>query len=156
MGSKSRTPRQAYSLAGRFHVDHGPPALFERVRFIVPAVIEQLIATHHFEQREDERKFERSLLTPFHTADWELLVAETWSEGRFMETTWARDHGTRRWFVVFTKGNKVKTVMSGPLGSRKTNGRFVTDGPVYLGVEAANRFLMERDRPASTPPEARN
>jgi hypothetical protein len=81
--------------------------------------------------------------------EWELLVAETWSEGRFMETTWGRDHNGRRWFIVITKGNVVKTVFQGERGSRKPGTTYVRSGPIYLGVEAANQFLMERDQPSA-------
>jgi hypothetical protein len=146
MGSKSRHPKRVDTLAGRFHVDIGPPVLFERVKYIIPKEMDLVLATKHFQIREQERGFPRHLVMPFRTADWELLVAETWSEGRFMETTWAQDHEGRRWFLVFTKGNVVKTVFSGPVGSRRSGATYIRSGSVFEQVRQVNQALMEQSQ----------
>jgi hypothetical protein len=132
-------------VSNRFHIDSGPRSLFERVRFKIRGARDLVLDQSHFKDRESERNFPSHLVLPFDPEQWELLTAEVLKNGKFMKTTWSRVHSSKRWFIVFAKGDIAVTVYSGLLTRRLKGAEIVTSGPLFELVERVNQMLMANE-----------
>jgi hypothetical protein len=131
----------------RFHVESGPPELFERIRFIIGRRGPQnLDLSHdHAAERTAERRFPSEIVTPFRPEEWELLTAEVLTSGKFMRTTWARDYQGQRWLVTFAKGEIVVTGYEGDPGRMLRGPSIVRNGEFFEKVARVNRDLKEAE-----------
>lgn len=128
----------------RFHVESGPPELFERIRFIIGRRGPQnLDLSHdHAAERAVERRFPAEIVTPFRPEEWELLTAEVLPSGKFMRTTWARVYEGQRWLVTFAKGEIVVTGYEGDPRRMLRGPSIVRGGEFFEKVARVNRDLM--------------
>lgn len=137
----------------RFHVDSGPPELFERIRFIIgrrgPQKLD--LSHDHAAKRAAERSFPTEIVTPFRPEEWELLTTEVLPSGKFMRTTWARTVEGQRWLVTFAKGEIVVTSYDSDPRRTLRGQNIVRSGEFFEKVARVNRDLMatESDAPGA-------
>jgi hypothetical protein len=128
----------------RFHIDSGPPELFERIRFIIgrrgPQNLD--LSKDHAAERTTERSFPTEIVTPFRPEEWELLTAEVLPSGKFMRTTWARMYEGQRWLVTFAKGDIVITGYKSDPRRTLDGPSIVRSGEFFETVARVNRDLM--------------
>lgn len=128
----------------RFHVDSGPPELFERIRFVIgrrgPRDLD--LSHDHAAEKAAERHFPAEIVTPFRPEEWALLTAEVLPNGKFMRTTWARMYEGQRWLVTFAKGEIVVTGYESCPGRMLRGLNIVRSGEFYEKVARVNRDLM--------------
>ncbi len=131
----------------RFHVETGPPALFERVRQVF-AEPRALMHGTHYTERAHERAAPRSAIKYFASTEWELMTAEVRTDtGKFVKTAWRREIGGQMWWSVIGFHDAVQTIH--PASDEKTGlGQdIVCDGPVWDLVDSVNRQLLDTGVP---------
>lgn len=126
----------------RFHVNHGPAELFERVQKIMGRKITLSINSEHAQSRIDERDPPFELLREFNADDWGLILAETRVDnGKFQSTTWRRIVDGVEWWLTIGLHDTVVTIY--PANERKVadGSQVVTEGPLYEKVRRVNASL---------------
>lgn len=125
----------------RFHVQTGPAALFDRVRFKMTGRRELRWHAAHLRERAAERGAPLEQLAVFDAARWELMMAEVRVDtGKFVNSAWAVTVAGQRWLVVIGFGDTVETVI--PIGQRGVGEGVVQAGPLFERVSAVNVALM--------------
>lgn len=130
----------------RFHVEFGPPALFERVRFKMKDVHKLYLQGSHFIKRAQERQIPEEImqsLLNFDVNEWTLKTTEVREDrGKFVNSTWEKTIDGVHYWVTIGMGNYIKTIVL-----RDTSGmdRCVRSGPYYDFVERVNRQLMDEE-----------
>lgn len=125
----------------RFHVDTGPTALFDRVRFKMAGRRSLRWHAAHLRERAAERCAPLEALTLFDAAQWELLTAEVRADtGKFVNSTWAVSAEGGRWLVVIGFDDTVETVMC--TDKRGLGDGVVRSGPLFERVVQVNAALM--------------
>jgi len=137
--------RRDYGTAW-FHVDFGPPSLFERVRFKM-ACVHTLFFGKHFNRRAAERDVSSAVLdelTHFDSSRWVLRMAEVRTDrGKFVNSTWEIICDGEAYWVSIGVGNYIKTVYR--CGPTSGLGKCVRYGELYEFVEKVNRELMDAE-----------
>lgn len=134
--------RENYPKA-RFHIQFGPPALFERVRFMMKDVHTLYLEGTHYRKRVSERNIPPEILETlleFDACTWALQTAEVRTDrGKFVNSTWEKVIDGHRYQVTIGIGNYVKTIVD-----RTTSGmdKCIRSGELYDFVERVNSELM--------------
>lgn len=130
----------------RFHVEFGPPSLFERVRYKMQNVTKLYLEGAHFTKRVQEREIPRNVmdeLLQFDIDTWSLKTAEVREDrGKFVNSTWEKVIDGVPYWVTIGMGNYIKTIVI-----RTSSGmdKCVRNGEFYDFVEQVNRGLMDED-----------
>ena len=130
----------------RFHVDFGPSALFERVRFKMKDVHRLYIDGNHYVKRKKERNIPEDVIEKircFDSNEWILKTAEVRPDkGKFLNSTWEVVYNGKAYWVTIGIGNYIITIVQ-----RNSNGQelCIRGGDYYDFVEAVNRKLMDDD-----------
>ena len=140
-----------------FHIDYGPPILFERVRFIMGKVPE-LNMTKHFLKRAEERGIPPEILgfvKNFHTSDWNLIscVIRT-DKGKFVKSTWETYYNGESYWLVTGLGDGAITIIRKEGGSGKRDA--VRSGELYDFVRRSNQKLMDQEEAVLAQPAPHN
>lgn len=132
----------------RFHVDFGPGALFDRVRYKIQGRRKLQIHADHFRSQAEARGAPVEQLADFDPLDWELMTVEVRADkGTFVRTAWRRLVGPRMWWVVIGYRDTVATVYSADPSARKAGAAIVRGGAEYDFVHDVNLASMKRDVP---------
>lgn len=125
----------------RFHVQTGPDALFDRVRFKMTGRRELRWHAAHLRERAAQRDAPLEALSAFDAAQWELLMAEVRVDtGKFVNSTWGVSVAGERWLVVIGLGDTVETVIK--TDKRGLGEQVIREGPLYDRVAQVNAALM--------------
>lgn len=128
----------------RFHVQSGPPELFERVRFKMR--VPRTLKTHsaHVQSRSEERSAPLELLKRFDPSEWRLMTADVRTDkGKFVSTAWMVEAGGSHWWVAIGLEETITTVIRIDRGKTAFGPDIVRSGPVYDFVAEVNRQLMK-------------
>ena len=142
--------RETYPKA-RFHVEFGPPSLFERVHFKMKDAHKLYLAGTHYQRRLSERDIPLGILEAlldFDASTWTLKTAEVRTDrGKFVNSTWERVIDGHHYWVTIGIGNYVKTIVD-----RATSGmdKCIRSGELYDFVEKVNADLMAAEEVACT------
>jgi hypothetical protein len=129
----------------RFHVETGPAALFDRVRFKLSACRPLKMHAAHLQARVAERSAPLELLTAFDPQQWQLQMAEVRTDtGKFVNSAWAVEVSGQSWLVVIGFDDTVETVI--PTDGRSPGERVVQGGPLFDRVAQVNAALMAAER----------
>lgn len=100
----------------RFHVEFGPPSLFERVRFKMKDVTTLYMDGVHFQTRASERNIPdevMSRLLQFDINEWRVVTASVRDDrGKFVDSTWEIVIDGVRYWVTIGMGTFIKTSSS--------------------------------------------
>ena len=135
----------------RFHVEFGPPSLFERVRFKMKDVTTLYIDGVHFQTRASERNIPDDImarLLQFDINEWRVVTASVREDrGKFVDSTWEIVIDGIRYWVTIGMGSFIKTIVI-----KETSGmaNCIRSGEYYDFVEEVNRKLMDEDLVALT------
>lgn len=135
-----------YGDKARFHVEVGPPALFERVQFKMKNVHRLYIDGKHYNKRKSERNIPEEVIEKilrFDSAEWALKTAEVRPDrGKFMNSTWEVVCDGKPYWVTIGIGNYIITIVQ-----RNSSGMdsCIRNGDFYDFVESVNRKLMDED-----------
>lgn len=127
----------------RFHIQFGPPSLFERVRFKMQDAHKLYLNGTHYKKRLSERNIPPEILEAlldFDANTWALQTAEVRTDrGKFVNSTWEKVIDGHRYWVTIGIGNYVKTIVE-----RTTSGmdKCIRSGELYNFVEGVNAQLM--------------
>ncbi len=125
----------------RFHVETGPTALFDRVRFKMTGRRELRWHAAHLRERAAERRAPLEQLMTFDAARWELVTAEVRVDtGKFVNSTWAVTVAGARWLIVIGFGDTVETVIC--TDKRGLGDEVVRSELVFERVAQVNAALM--------------
>ena len=130
----------------RFHIEFGPPSLFERVRFKMKDVHKLNLDGAHFNKRVSERDIPESViekLKSFDCNEWTLKTAEVRKDrGKFINSTWEVVCNGNPYWVTIGVGNYITTIVL-----RDSSGveKCLRNGEYYDFVEDVNRKLMDED-----------
>ena len=130
----------------RFHVDFGPPSLFERVKYKMKNVHRLYMDGKHFNKRISERDIPDDVierLLNFNIDEWTLKTAEVRPDrGKFMNSTWEVYCNGKPYWVTIGIGNYIITIVQ-----RNSSGvdLCVRCGEYYNFVEEVNWKLMDDD-----------
>ena len=130
----------------RFHVDFGPPSLFERVRYKMKDVHHLYMDGKHFNKRKSERNIPDTViekLQHFDINEWTLKTAEVRPDrGKFMNSTWEVICFDKPYWVTIGIGNYIITIVQ-----RNSSGidLCIREGDFYNFVEETNLRLMEEE-----------
>lgn len=129
---------------GRFHIEFGPPSLFERVFFKMKDVQKLYMDGVHFKTRAAEREIPPEILeklTYFDSSKWVLKTAEVrMDRGKFVNSTWETECNGKKYWVTISVGSFIKTIVQ-----KKTSGvdKCIRKGVYFDFVEKVNRELMD-------------
>lgn len=135
-----------YGDKARFHVEFGPPALFERVQFKMKNVYRLYIDGKHYNKRKSERNIPEEVIEKilrFDSVEWALKTAEVRPDrGKFMNSTWEVVCDGKPYWVTIGIGNYIITIVQ-----RNSSGMdsCIRNGDFYDFVESVNRKLMDED-----------
>jgi hypothetical protein len=135
----------------RFHVNYGPNALFERVKYKMSGVKSLKLHGRHFIDRIHSRNINEYLqnkIYHFSSADWNLVAAEVRVDsGKFVNSTWELVHEGVKYWIVIGFGNTVETVMI-----KESSGleNVCTQGILYDFVSSVNSELMLQEKLGET------
>lgn len=130
----------------RFHIDFGPSALFERVRFKMKDVHRLYIGGKHYIKRKSERDIPDDVIEKircFDINEWTLKTAEVRPDkGKFLNSTWEVVCNGKTYWVTIGVGNYIITIVQ-----RNSSGKdlCIRGGNYYNFVEDVNRKLMDDD-----------
>lgn len=130
----------------RFHVEFGPPSLFERVRFKMKDVTTLYMDGVHFQTRASERNIPDDImarLLQFDINEWRVVTASVREDrGKFVDSTWEIVINGVRYWVTIGMGTFIKTIVI-----KETSGveNCIRSGEYYDFVEQVNRKLMDGD-----------
>lgn len=130
----------------RFHVEFGPPSLFERVRFKMKDVTTLYMDGVHFQTRASERNIPNDImdrLQQFDTNEWHVVTASVREDrGKFVDSTWEIVINGVRYWVTIGMGTFIKTIVI-----KETSGveNCIRSGEYYDFVEEVNRKLMDEE-----------
>lgn len=135
--------REIYQKA-RFHVEFGPPSLFERVHFKMKDARKLYLQGTHYQKRLSERDIPPRIpeaLLESDASTWMRKTAEVRTDrGKIVNSAWERViDGHHYWGTI---GNYVKTIVD-----RTTSGmdKCVRSGELYDFVERVNAELMDAE-----------
>ena len=137
--------KQSYKRI-RFHVEFGPPSLFERVRFKMKDVTTLYMDGVHFQTRASERNIPDDIMTrllQFDINEWRVVTASVReNRGKFVDSTWEIVIDGVRYWVTIGMGTFIKTIVI-----KETSGveNCIRSGEYYDFVEQVNRKLMDGD-----------
>lgn len=137
--------KQSYKRI-RFHVEFGPPSLFERVRFKMKDVTTLYMDGVHFQTRASERNIPDDImarLLQFDINEWRVVTASVREDrGKFVDSTWEIVIDGVRYWVTIGMGTFIKTIVI-----KETSGveNCIRSGEYYDFVEQVNRKLMNGD-----------
>ena len=130
----------------RFHIDFGPPSLFERVRFKMKDVHKLYLDGTHFNKRLSERDSPEDViekLKAFDCCEWTLKTAEVRKDrGKFVNSTWEVLCNGNPYWVTISVGNFITTIV---LRNSSGMDKCIRNGEYYDFVESVNRKLMNED-----------
>ena len=140
-----------------FHIDDGPPILFEWVRLIMGKAPE-LNMTKRFLKRAEEREITPEILgfvKNFHASDWNLIscVIRT-DKGKFVKSTWETHCNGKGYWPVTGFGDGAITISRKEGGSGRQNA--VHDGELYDFVRRSNQKLMDQEEAVLAQPAPHN
>lgn len=125
----------------RFHVETGPTALFDRVRFKMAGRRELRWHAAHLRERAAQRGAPLQQLMTFDAERWELVTAEVRVDtGKFVNSTWAVTVDGARWLIVIGFGDTVETVIR--TDKRGLGDDVLRSGPVFERVAQVSAELM--------------
>lgn len=130
----------------RFHVEFGPPSLFERVRFKMKDVTTLYMDGTHFQARASERNIPDCImarLLRFDIDEWRVVTASVREDrGKFVDSTWEIVIDGVRYWVTIGMGTFIKTIVI-----KETSGveNCIRSGDYFDFVEEVNRKLMDED-----------
>jgi hypothetical protein len=125
----------------RFHVNHGPEELFDRVRMIMGRK-STLKLTDHATDRVGTYEPPLHLVRDFNADDWELMMAEARTDnGKFQSSTWRRTVDDIEWWMTIGLEDAVVTIYPADEGKVGDGDTVVTEGPVHEHVRQVNRSL---------------
>lgn len=130
----------------RFHVEFGPPSLFERVRFKMKDVTTLYMDGVHFQTRASERNIPDDImarLLQFDINEWRVVTASVREDrGKFVDSTWEIVIDGVRYWVTIGMGTFIKTIVI-----KETSGveSCIRGGEYYDFVEEVNRKLIAED-----------
>lgn len=128
----------------RFHIETGPPSLFERVKFIMSKKQKLYFHGNHVSKRAIERSAPIDLMTEFDASKWNLMTAEVdEKKGKFVSSAWQKYVDGRSWWIVIGLGEAIKTIIE--TDKRGLSDEIICDGPLYEKVESVNRELMNQE-----------
>lgn len=137
--------KQTYKRT-RFHVEFGPPSLFERVRFKMKDVTTLYMDGVHFQTRASERNIPDDImarLLQFDINEWRVVTASVREDrGKFVDSTWEIVIDGVRYWVTIGMGTFIKTIVI-----KETSGveNCIRSDEYYDFVEQVNRKLMDGD-----------
>ena len=137
--------KQSYKRI-RFHVEFGPPSLFERVRFKMKDVTTLYMDGVHFQTRASERNIPDDImarLLQFDINEWRVVTASVREDrGKFVDSTWEIVIDGVRYWVTIGMGTFITTIVI-----KETSGveNCIRSGEYYDFVEQVNRKLMDGD-----------
>lgn len=106
--------KQSYKRI-RFHVEFGPPSLFERVRFKMKDVTTLYMDGVHFQTRASERNIPDDImarLLQFDINEWRVVTASVREDrGKFIDSTWEIVIDGVRYWVTIGMGTFIKTIV---------------------------------------------
>lgn len=141
-------PSMARLNLARFHVDSGPPSLFERVRFVFRHPRTLRLHAVHFQQRATEREVPVALLEGFDSTHWDLRTVEVRTDtGKFVKTGWRGRLNGETWWLVLGYNDTVQTAY--PSKKSGDGPDIVRSGELHAFVERVNRELMDAERGAA-------
>lgn len=130
----------------RFHVEFGPPSLFERVQFIMKGEHELNLNGAHYQMRVEQRQIPDGVLKElqhFDSTEWKVKTAEVRRDrGKFYNSTWQKEIDGVRYWVTIGMNNIMTIVIKNSSGIEKC----VKDGEFYDFVETVNRQLMDAEK----------
>ena len=138
--------RENYPKA-RFHIQFGPPSLFERVHFKMRDAHKLYLDGTHYKKRLSERDIPTEVLEAlldFDASTWNLQTAEVRTDrGKFVNSTWEKVIDGHHYWVTIGIGNYVKTIVD-----RTTSGmeKCIRSGELYDLVEHVNVELMTAEQ----------
>lgn len=128
----------------RFHIDTGPPSLFERVQFKMVGRRQLKLHAGHLRSQAEFRRAPIQQMEEFDSAEWQLRTVEVRKDsGKFVNSAWSRKIVGRDWWIVIGLGDTIMTVID--TDKYGLGPDVVTRGPLYDKVERINRELMEVD-----------
>lgn len=130
--------RENYPKA-RFHIQFGPPSLFERVRFKMQDAHKLHLNGTHYKKRLSERNIPPEILgalLDFDANTWTLQTAEVRTDrGKFVNSTWEKVIDGHRYWVTIGMGNYFKTIVE---RTRSEMDKCIRSGELYNSVEGVN------------------
>lgn len=131
----------------RFHVEFGPDALFERVRFKMKDVHTLQVNGSHFKLRMKERTIPEEIykkICNFNIEEWTLKTAEVRKDrGKFYNSTWEYIYNNKKYWVSIGLGGVVETIV---IKDSSGVGKCIRGGELYNFVEKVNRDLMSSEK----------
>lgn len=130
----------------RFHIEFGPPSLFERVLFKMKDVQKLYMDGAHFKKRTAEREIPPEvleMLKDFDSSKWVLKTAEVRVDrGKFVDWTWETECNGEKYWVTIGIGDYITTIVQ-----KKTSGldKCIKEGVYFDFVEKVNRELMDSE-----------
>lgn len=130
----------------RFHVETGPQALFDRVRFRIRGRRELRVHARHFQERAYDRAAPLDRIKSFDAGQWELMSAEVRADtGKFVNSAWRRTINGTCWWIVIGLHDTLETVIRA--GAKRGLGEsIVRGGELYDFVEKVNGELMSQEQ----------
>ena len=130
----------------RFHIDYGPPSLFQHVLYKMDTVSTVKTNANHFHDRARERNIPSEVMERiqrFRLTDWALRTCEVRIDtGKFVNSTWETEYDNQRFWLTIGFGNVAETII---VKTSAGTDAVVCDGPLYDFVEAVNHNLMIRE-----------
>ena len=106
--------KQSYKRI-RFHVEFGPPSLFERVRFKIKDETTLYMDGVHFQTRASERNIPDDIMArlfQFDINEWRVVTASVREDrGKFIDSTWEIVIDGVRYWVTIGMGTFIKTIV---------------------------------------------
>lgn len=129
----------------RFHVDYGPTALFERIRFKFQDARELQLHGSHFEMRAQDRAAPIKNFRHFNPKIWKLVMAEVRTDtGKFVNTTWEVEIAEQLWWVVIGFNDTIMTVIGVNKGRKGSSSPdIIRNGDLHRFVEDVYATLIQ-------------
>lgn len=133
----------------RFHVEHCPYSLIERIYFKMSSITTVKTNAKHFLERVDTRNIPEFVLEKiknFNIKEWKLVTCKVRADtGKFVNSTWEIIYNGNRYWLTIGFGNVAETIV------RKTSsgiGKIIdnTNEDMYKFVETVNSKLMYEER----------
>ena len=132
----------------RFHIKIGPPALFRRVRDILPTPSRLEISKHARERIEERAQGEISEvmleeIRNFDPAVWQIFSISCGSKGRIRQTSWRVKIRGRAWVVILGYQSQLVTAYPAGLENPRARKYAKKTDPFYKAVEELNAYFLD-------------